>query len=155
MCIVEIKLNKTIAKNRSKEVKYEQKRAIADILNSNQFQSFDIDAPYSLTLSIENRHICFCLNSTKDNATKTIEISLTPFRRLIKDYFIICENYYKTLKNGSYLNIEAIDMGRKALHDEAGELLKNRLTKQNISLDLQTARRLFTLICVLHIRVIY
>jgi uncharacterized protein (UPF0262 family) len=76
-------------------------------------------------------------------------LSLSPFRRLVKDYFLMCESYYQAIKTAPPARIEAIDMGRRGLHDEGSELLKERL-KGKIRVDLPTARRLFTLICALH-----
>ena len=81
----------------------------------------------------------------------TIALSLTPFRRIIRDYFGVCESYFEAIKTASPAKIEAIDMGRRGLHNEGSEILCARL-KDKVSLDFDTARRLFTLICVLHIR---
>jgi uncharacterized protein (UPF0262 family) len=80
-----------------------------------------------------------------------VQIALTPFRTVVKDYFTVCETYYEAIKRSSPSQIEALDMGRRALHDEGSELLRERL-KEKIQLDPNTSRRLFTLICVLHIR---
>ena len=76
-------------------------------------------------------------------------LSLTPFRKIVKDYFMICDSYYKAIRTATPTQIEAIDMGRRGLHNEGSELLKERL-KEKIDVDFYTARRLFTMICVLH-----
>ena len=78
-------------------------------------------------------------------------LSLTPFRRLIKDYFLVCESYFKAIRTAPPSQIEALDMGRRGLHDEGSKLLKERLDGK-IEVDFDTARRLFTLICVLHLK---
>jgi uncharacterized protein (UPF0262 family) len=78
-------------------------------------------------------------------------LSLTPFRRVIKDYFLICESYFKAIRNAPPSQIEALDMGRRGLHDEGSVLLRERLSGK-IAVDHDTARRIFTLICVLHLK---
>ena len=86
-----------------------------------------------------------------DRKLRDIVLSLTPFRKVVKDYFLICESYYAAIKKLGPTQIEAIDMGRRGLHNEGSEVLRERLAGK-IEIDLDTARRLFTLICALHIR---
>ncbi len=153
--IVEIILDETLNIKRSPDIENERATAIADLLHQNKFSCPDISAPYKLKLSLRNRSVHIFIGGKNTNDIKEIDIYLLPFKGLIKDYFIVCENYYKLARQNSYGHIEAIDMGRRALHDEAAELLKDRLLHCEVKTDLPTARRLFTLICVLHIRVMY
>ena len=82
---------------------------------------------------------------------ETVGLPLVPFRRIVKDYFIVCESYYEAVKGGRLAQVEAIDMARRGLHNEGSSLLMERLADK-VAIDLATARRLFTLICVLHLR---
>ena len=91
------------------------------------------------------------LASDADEAVTTVTLPLLPFRRIVKDYFAVCESYYEAIRTASPSKIEAIDMGRRGLHDEGCDILRDRLNGK-IEIDFDTARRLFTLICVLHIR---
>ena len=93
----------------------------------------------------------FDLSDTADTPQRQIALALKPFRMLIKDYFLVCENYFDAIKASSPSQIEAIDMGRRALHNEGAQMLKERLADQ-VEIDRDTARRLFTLVCVLHMR---
>jgi uncharacterized protein (UPF0262 family) len=95
---------------------------------------------------MENRLV---LDVTGPGYEKRHILSLSPFRMLIKDYFMICESYYQAIRNATPAQIEALDMGRRGLHNEGSELLRTRLAGK-IETDLDTARRLFTLICALH-----
>ena len=92
----------------------------------------------------------FDVRDTEDTKLRDIVLSLTPFRKVVKDYFLVCESYYAAIKKLSPSQIEALDMGRRGLHNEGSELLRERLDGK-IEIDLDTARRLFTLICALHI----
>lgn len=133
------------------EVEHERAVAIYDLLEDNNFALADHPGPYRLILSLADRRLV--LTICDDGAEPLIRhaLSLTPFRRVVKDYFLICESYYQAIRSGSPSRIEAIDMGRRALHNEGSEILRERL-KGKIEMDLDTARRLFTLICVLHWR---
>ncbi len=107
--------------------------------------------PYHLHLSIAENRLLFDIRSDADDPVGTVTLPLLPFRRIVKDYFAVCESYYEAIRSASPSKIEAIDMGRRSLHDEGSELLCDRLDGK-IEVDSDTARRLFTLICVLHIR---
>ena len=107
--------------------------------------------PYHLHLSIQDNRLVLQINDTKDQPITRHLVPVTPYRRLIKDYFTVCESYFEAIKRSSPSKIEAIDMGRRALHDEGAEKLCDQLAGK-IEIDKETARRLFTLICVLHIR---
>jgi uncharacterized protein (UPF0262 family) len=96
------------------------------------------------------RRLVFGVHAADDSKLRDIILSLTPFRKVVKDYFLVCESYYTAIKKLGSSQIEALDMGRRGLHNEGSELLRERLAGK-IELDLDTARRLFTLICALHI----
>jgi len=109
------------------------------------------DGPYHLHLAVQENRLQFDVRDTTEKKLRDIILSLTPFRTIVKDYFMICESYYDAIKKLSPSQIEALDMGRRGLHNEGSELLRERL-EGKIEIDFDTARRLFTLICVLHIR---
>ena len=110
----------------------------------------DLRGPYHMRLGIEDGQLVLNLQD-KDSQLHRIDLALAPFRRIVKDYFIVCESYYDAIKKASRAKIEAIDSGRRGLHGEAADLLQDRL-RGSVELDRNTARRLFTLLCVLHIR---
>ena len=95
--------------------------------------------------------LVFAISRENGDAVVTHILSLTPFRRIVKDYFLICESYYDAIKSSTPSHIEAIDMGRRGLHNEGSQTLMDRLAGK-IEMDFDTARRLFTLVCVLHWR---
>jgi uncharacterized protein (UPF0262 family) len=130
----------------------EHERAIAiyDIVEANSFRIPDDDrGPYSLHLSLLEKKLCFEIRTADGERVMTHVLSLTPFRRVIRDYDMICNSYYQAIRSASPAQIEAIDMGRRGLHDEAAELLVQRLDGKAV-IDFDTARRLFTLIFALH-----
>jgi uncharacterized protein (UPF0262 family) len=137
---------------RSVEVEHERKTALADLLHENSFAPHCLNAgPYTLSLSVRDGRLAFDIQSQSSDKNTQLVLSVQPLKTIIRDYFMICESYYATLKSTACGKVEAIDMGRKALHNEGAEMLQE-LLKGRISLDFPTARRLFTLICVLHIR---
>jgi len=138
--------------SRRPEVDHERAVAIADLIDENYFMPVGAEpGPYDLTLSVvDNRLLIDILCKTMKEPIK-ITLPLLPFRALIKDYFIICESYFDAIKNAHPSKIEAIDMGRRGIHNEGSEQLENTL-KDRITMDFETARRLFTLVCVLHIK---
>ena len=124
--------------------------SIYDLLEDNSFAPVDNDSgPYALHLSIQESRLVFDVRREDGTPLTAHLLSLTPFRRIVKDYFLICDSYYKAIRTSTPSQIEAIDMGRRGLHNEGSELLMERL-KEKIEIDFDTARRLFTLICVLH-----
>ena len=132
----------------------EHERAIAiyDIVEANSFRIPDQDrGPYALHLSLLEKKLCFEIRSAEGERLTTHVLSLTPFRRVIRDYEMICGSYYQAIRSASPAQIEAIDMGRRGLHNEAAELLIQRL-EGKVVIDFDTARRLFTLIFALHWR---
>ena len=134
----------------SRDQEQERQIAIFDLLEDNYFAPDGAEAgPYDLRMGlVDNRLV---LDITGPDYERRHILSLSPFRSLVRDYFLICESYYQAIRNATPAQIEALDMGRRGLHNEASELLKTRL-KGKIDTDLDTARRLFTLICALHWR---
>jgi uncharacterized protein (UPF0262 family) len=136
----------------SADAEHERRIAIFDLLEANRFALDDLDAgPYALTLSIVDARLVLSVKGRDGAEERTIILSLTPFRKVIKDYFLICETYYSAIRSATPSQIEAIDMGRRGLHDEGSVLLAQRLAGK-VRIDHDTARRLFTLICALHVR---
>ncbi len=130
----------------------EHERAIAiyDILEENTFALPNYDGgPYALRISLLDKKLCFEVSTQEGAHLISHHLSLTPFRKAIRDYELICESYYKAIRTASSAQIEAIDMGRRGLHNEAAELLRERLDGK-VVVDHDTARRLFTLIFALH-----
>ncbi|HZH11449.1 MAG TPA: UPF0262 family protein [Microvirga sp.] len=130
----------------------EHERAIAiyDILEENRFSLPNYDGgPYALRISLIEKKLCLEVSSEDGAHLVSHHLSLTPFRKVIRDYEMICDSYYQAIRSASPAQIEAIDMGRRGLHNEAAELLRQRLDGK-LELDFDTARRLFTLIFALH-----
>lgn len=150
-CLTNIMLDERTVVRRSAEVEHERAVAIYDLLEENYFAPVGHDGPFSLHLSIEENRLKLDIRDEAEQPLTAITLALSPFRRLVKDYFTVCETYFEAIRSASPSRIEAIDMGRRALHNEGSELLRERLDGK-VTLDLETARRLFTLICVLHIK---
>jgi uncharacterized protein (UPF0262 family) len=131
----------------------EQERAIAiyDLLEENLFRLTEQHGPYHLFLRLEGRHVHFDIRTTDNIGLIQFFMAMGPLRRVMRDYFHVCDTYYEAIRTKSPSQIQAIDMGRRALHNEGSELLQSRL-EGKVETDFQTARRLFTLICVLHSR---
>ena len=137
---------------RTREIEQERDIAIYDLLEGNSFRpEGSPGGPYKLVLGIEENRLTFDMALEDDTGHGKIMLSLTPLRRVIKDYFLICDSYFKAIRNAPPSQIEALDMGRRGLHDEGSALLQERL-KGKIEIDHDTARRIFTLICVLHLK---
>ena len=150
--LIELVLDEQSIGRRSADIDHERKVAIFDLLESNMFAlQPPARGPYRLNLAIAERRLVFSVSDEPGNSVGIFMLSLSPFRRLIKDYFLVCESYYDAIKTAPPSRIEAIDMGRRGLHDEGSHLLIERL-KGKIDVDFDTARRLFTLICALHWR---
>jgi uncharacterized protein (UPF0262 family) len=150
--LVKLSLDEKSVVRRSPEVEHERAVAIYDLLEENSFTpAGGHPGPFGLRLRIEESRLVFDIRDQVEEPLAEVHISLSPFRRIVKDYFEVCESYFQAIKTASPSKIEAIDMGRRGLHNEGSELLRERLSGK-IELDLATARRLFTLICVLHIR---
>jgi uncharacterized protein (UPF0262 family) len=134
----------------SRDQEQERQVAIFDLLDGNYFQPAEAgEGPYDLKLSLVENRLAFDI-AGPDYERRHL-LSLSPFRGVIKDYFMICDSYYSAIRNSSPQQIEALDMGRRGLHNEGSSLLRERL-EGKVKTDLDTARRLFTLICALHWR---
>ena len=150
--IVNITLDEKSIERRNNDIEHERAVAIYDLLENNYFApAGDFSGPYKLHISIEENRLVFDIHAADDTPLEQVVLPLRLFRQIVKDYFLLCESYYSAIKTASPSRIEALDMGRRGLHDEGSELLRERL-KGKIDVDFDTARRLFTLICVLHIR---
>jgi uncharacterized protein (UPF0262 family) len=134
----------------SDEIEHERRVAIYDLIEENSFRPTDHDGgPYVLQLGITGARLVFDIRLADGTPVIAHMLSLAPFRRIVKDYFTICDSYYAAIRTATPDRIEAIDMARRALHDEGSNLVTERL-KRKVDLDFDTARRLFTLITVLH-----
>jgi uncharacterized protein (UPF0262 family) len=149
--IIDIELDERTIIRRNGDVEQEKKIAIFDLLEGNHFDPAGFDGPFRIMLRVEDNRLAIDIRDEAGAPLDTIRLGLARFRRPIRDYFAICDSYYKALRADTPHRIEAVDMARRAVHNEAAELLKECLDGR-IDLDFDTARRLFTLICVLHIR---
>ncbi len=155
--LVEVTLDDTGLAPPTPEIEQERRVAIFDLLGENRFGLPDRDGrpappgPYRLNLAIRERRLVFEVATEADERIGEFHLSLTPFQQVVKDYFQICESYFDAVKRLPAAQIEAIDMGRRGIHDEGSRVLLERL-EGKVHTDMATARRLFTLICVLHFR---
>jgi uncharacterized protein (UPF0262 family) len=151
-CVVEIRLDSGSIVRWSREIEHERQVAVFDLLERNSFELVNgFAGPYRVQLSLRESNLIFRVGDEAGAKQTEIALSMRPFRRLIKDYFLICESYFEAIRTASPSRIEAIDMGRRGLHNEGAEKLEGALSEK-IRIDGETARRLFTLVCVLHIR---
>ena len=151
--IVAVTLDDRTVARRGPEIYRERKVAIFDLVEDNTF-ALDwrvTQGPYALHLSIEDNRLVFDVRTEDAAPVVAIGLSLSPFRKVVKDYWQICESYYDAIKHAMPSRIEAIDMARRGLHNEGSDLLRERLAGK-VAVDDNTARRLFTLLCVLHLR---
>ena len=142
----------------SADQEHERAIAVYDLIENNRFALLGSDGvvleggPYALNIALMDAKLVFDVRDQQGGPVITHILSLTPFRRILKDYFLICESYYAAIRHATPSRIEAIDMGRRGLHNEGAELMMQRLDGK-IAMDFETARRLFTLVCVLHQRI--
>ncbi len=150
--LVDVELDESIGRS-TPDVEHERAVAIFDLIEENSFHPVGDEngGPYKLKLSLVDSRLVFAVSREDGTAIVTHILSLTPFRRIVKDYFMICESYYEAIRSSTPSQIEAIDMGRRGLHNEGSQTLMDRLSGK-IEVDFDTARRLFTLVCVLHWR---
>ena len=150
--IAQITLDEKTIIRRSPDIEHERRIAIYDLLEANSFQPAGaFDGPYHVLLGMEENRLALDIRDKNDQPLTRILVPLTPFRRIIRDYFTVCESYFQAIKSASPSKIEAIDMGRRGLHNDGSDLLRERL-EGKIDIDNETARRLFTLVCILQIR---
>lgn len=152
MRIARIELDERSLARATADIEHERKVAIYDLLEENYFEPVGGGAgPFELYLSnVENR-LVLDVRKQGGGALGQVHLSMSPFRKIIKDYFMLCESYYDAIRTAAPAQIETIDMARRSLHNEGSEILRERLNEK-INLDLNTARRLFTLICSFHMR---
>jgi uncharacterized protein (UPF0262 family) len=150
--LIDVELDESIGRS-TPDIEHERAVAIFDLIEENCFQPINDEGngPYKLRLSLVDSRLVFAVSREDGTEVVTHILSLTPFRRIVKDYFLICESYYEAIRTASPSQIEAIDMGRRGLHNEGSQTLLDRLAGK-LDVDFNTARRIFTLVCVLHWR---
>jgi len=148
--LVSVTLDEETIGRSNPDIEHERQVAIYDLLEQNSFAPVGhTDGPYELRLSITGNRLVFDIR-TQDGAPVVAHLlSLSPLRRIVKDYYTICDSYYQAIRTATPEKIEALDMGRRSIHNDGSRILLERL-KDKVKLDTDTARRLFTLICVLH-----
>jgi uncharacterized protein (UPF0262 family) len=149
--IIDIELDERTIIRRSEDIEREKQVAILDLLEQNYFQPAGQDGPFRILLRIEDGRLALELRDEEGAPQETIRLGLARFKRPVRDYFAICESYFKAVRSDTPHGLETIDMARRAVHNEAAELLRECLGDK-VEMDFDTARRLFTLICVLHIK---
>ena len=149
--IVAVTLDEQSIGRSGPDIEHERAIAIYDLIEQNLFAPHDAGdrGPFKLHIGITSNRLMFDIRQEDDAPVVTHLLSLTPFRRIVKDYFMICDSYYQAIRTATPDKIEAIDMGRRGIHDEGSRTLQDRL-KGKVRVDFETARRLFTLITVLH-----
>ena len=154
--IIDVTLDERTILWRSADIEQERRIAIYDLLEDNHFapqreHSDGYAGPYKLQLSVEEGRLALAIRRADDTPLETIVLGLARFRRPIRDYFAICDSYYQAIRASTPAQIETVDMARRGIHNDSAELLRTAL-EGKIDVDFDTARRLFTLICVLHIK---
>jgi uncharacterized protein (UPF0262 family) len=148
--LVAVTLDEDSIGRSSSDIEHERATAIYDLIEENSFAPVDHDeGPYALRIGIKENRLVLDIRRANDKPVIAHLLSLTPFKRIVKDYFMICDSYYAAIRTATPDKIEAIDMGRRGLHDEGSRILQDAI-KRKVKVDFDTARRLFTLICVLH-----
>ena len=150
--LIDVELDETIGQS-TPDIEHDRAVAIFDLIEENSFSPVgdSKSGPYRLRLSLIEKRLIFNITREEGEVVATHILSLSPLRKTVKDYFLICESYYAAIRSATPSRIEAIDMGRRGLHNEGSQVLMNRL-EGKIDIDFDTARRLFTLVCVLHWR---
>jgi uncharacterized protein (UPF0262 family) len=150
--LMAVDLDGSIGPGPSPEAEHERRVAIYDLVEENSFSLLaHPQGPYRLHLSTADGRLMFDVRNDASDRLSLIGLSMSPFRRIVKDYFLICESYYAAIRTATPSQIETIDMARRGLHNEGSTLLQERLAGK-VEVDFDTARRLFTLVCVLHWR---
>lgn len=150
--IVAIELDQGSVVRWTPEVQHERSVAIFDLLEDNCFRLKEgFDGPYKVALSLRDNNLVLDVIQVETGEQRELILAVRPLRRVIKDYFIICDSYFQAIRGAPPSRIESIDMARRGLHNEGAELLREALVEK-VDVDAQTARRLFTLVCVLSLR---
>ncbi len=148
--LVDIILDEASIARSTPEVEHDRAVAIYDLIEENSFQPVGQSAScYVLHLSVVEKKLVFQIRTEEDRELVTHVLSLSPLRKIVKDYDLICESYYEAIRHATPSQIEAIDMGRRGVHNEGSVVLMERLDGK-IEVDMQTARRLFTLVYALY-----
>ncbi len=149
--LVKVTLDEESIGRSNPDVEHERQVAIYDLIEQNIFapNGHEDEGPFGLHLSITGARLVFDIRREDDTPIVAHLFSLTPLRRIVKDYYLICDSYYQAIRTATPDKIEAIDMGRRGIHNEGSRILLERLAGK-VKVDIDTARRLFTLICVLH-----
>jgi uncharacterized protein (UPF0262 family) len=148
--LVKVELDEESIGATNADVEHEREVAIYDLLEQNSFAPVgDNGGPYALHLKIDGTRLVFDIRRADGKPVIAHLFSLSPLRRIVKDYYMICDSYYQAIRTATPDKIEALDMGRRGVHNDGSRILMERL-KDKVSVDMDTARRLFTLICVLH-----
>jgi uncharacterized protein (UPF0262 family) len=149
--IIDVELDDRTIIRRSPEIEQEKRVAIFDLLEGNSFAPVGLEGPYRVLLRVEDNRLAIDLKDEQDQPLDTVRLGLARFRRPIRDYFAICDSYFRAVRSDRPEGLETVDMARRAVHNDAAELLQECLDGK-IEMDQEMARRLFTLICVLHIK---
>ncbi len=150
--LIDVTIDENLAASINSGLQHERDLAIHDLIEVNHFTlSSGSKGPYKLHLTSQDQRLVFQISNTSDEVLHIFGLSLGPFRRVVKDYFQICDSYNVAVKASNPQAIEAIDMARRAIHNEGSETLQTRF-KGKIEMDFDTARRLFTLVCALTAR---
>lgn len=150
--LVSLELDHKLARAPSADIEHERQVAVFDLIEQNVFSLPGKKCgPYRLMLSIVENRLVFDVRDEASQPCTIVGLSLSPFRRIVKDYFVVCDSYFQAIRTATPSQIETIDMARRGLHNEGSEILRERLAGK-IDVDFDTARRLFTLVCVLHWR---
>ena len=154
--IIKVDLDEATILRRNADIEQERRVAIFDLIEDNFFKTLrdmgdGYAGPYHLSISVADGRLILDIRRPDNAPHEMLILSLGRFRRVVKDYFAICDSYYQAIRKASAAEIETIDMARRGVHNEAAELLMERL-EGKVEVDFATARRLFTLICVLHIK---
>ena len=148
--LVAVTLDESSIGRANRDVEHERAVAIYDLIEDNSFRPLDHDGgPYTLAIGISGNRLVFDIREADGRPVIAHLLSLAPFSRIVKDYFTICDSYYAAIRTATPDRIEALDMGRRSLHDEGSRILMERL-RRKVEIDFDTARRLFTLVTVLH-----
>jgi uncharacterized protein (UPF0262 family) len=148
--LVAVELDESSIGRSNPDVEHERAVAIYDLIEDNTFTPHgDVKGPFALRLAIDGSRLVFDIRREDGTPVMAHLLSLSPLRRIVKDYYMVCDSYYAAIRTATPDRIEALDMGRRGLHDEGSKILMERLERK-VTVDFETARRLFTLICVLH-----
>ena len=150
--LVSVTLDPASIKRNNANIDHERQVAIYDILEANEFQLIGRDdGPYALTIGVVDDRLAFAVTPASGGSATLAEVPMTPLRRVMRDYFMVCETYFEAIRTAPPSRIQQIDSGRRALHDEGAKALVERLAA-HVRVDATTGRRLFTLVCALHWR---